>query len=69
MSNNNNGKTGSGQSSMTKSDASRVQSTQATGGGNMSSTGFAARAQAAGDKNANAAQGGVQTGGMGNAGK
>ena len=57
------------QSSMTKSDSSRIQSSQvmkagplqhfhpsqltdsqARGGGNMSSTGFAARAQSAGDR-------------------
>lgn len=42
---------------MTQGDASRVQSTQATGGKDMSSGGFAARAQSAGDKNANAGGG------------
>ncbi|KHN98481.1 Seed maturation protein [Metarhizium album ARSEF 1941] len=36
---------------MTKSDAARVQSSQAKNGGDMSSAGFAARAQAAGDRN------------------
>ncbi|KAK3388488.1 hypothetical protein B0T20DRAFT_484062 [Sordaria brevicollis] len=36
--------------SMTKSDSSRIQSSQAKRGGNMSSGGFAARAQSAGDK-------------------
>ncbi|KAF7896539.1 hypothetical protein EAF00_006553 [Botryotinia globosa] len=39
---------------MTKDDASRIQSTQARGGNDMSSSGFAARAQGAGDRNANA---------------
>uniref|UniRef100_A0A093UMD5 Uncharacterized protein n=1 Tax=Talaromyces marneffei PM1 TaxID=1077442 RepID=A0A093UMD5_TALMA len=34
---------------MTKSDASRIQSSQARSGGDMSSKGFAARAQSAGD--------------------
>ncbi|PVH91551.1 hypothetical protein DM02DRAFT_704437 [Periconia macrospinosa] len=38
---------------MSQSDASRIQSGQARGGGDMSSGGFAARAQSAGDKNAN----------------
>tara|TARA_R110002003_G_scaffold86_1_gene7094 strand:+ start:12623 stop:12868 length:246 start_codon:yes stop_codon:yes gene_type:complete len=63
--------TGGGKStSMTQSDASRVQSSQvsfgfmfassivdialkARGGGDMSSSGFASRAQSAGDRNAN----------------
>ncbi|KAE8354937.1 hypothetical protein BDV28DRAFT_146641 [Aspergillus coremiiformis] len=40
---------------MTKEDAERIQSTQARGGQDMSSSGFAARAQAAGDRNANTA--------------
>ncbi|OJJ97560.1 hypothetical protein ASPACDRAFT_123473 [Aspergillus aculeatus ATCC 16872] len=35
---------------MSKSDSSRIQSTQAKGGDDMSSGGFAARAQAAGDR-------------------
>ncbi|PLB47561.1 hypothetical protein P170DRAFT_437393 [Aspergillus steynii IBT 23096] len=35
---------------MTQSDASRIQSSQAKGGGDMSSGGFAARAQSAGDR-------------------
>ncbi|OIW24976.1 hypothetical protein CONLIGDRAFT_77103 [Coniochaeta ligniaria NRRL 30616] len=35
---------------MTKSDSSRVQSSQAKSGGDISSGGFAARAQAAGDR-------------------
>ncbi|KAF3031335.1 hypothetical protein E8E11_005031 [Didymella keratinophila] len=39
-------------SSMTTSDASRIQSSQALGGKDMSSGGFAARAQSAGDRNA-----------------
>ncbi|CAF9904685.1 MAG: hypothetical protein GOMPHAMPRED_002916 [Gomphillus americanus] len=38
---------------MTKSDSSRVQSSQAKGGKDMSSSGFAARAQSAGDRNGN----------------
>ncbi|PTB63294.1 hypothetical protein BBK36DRAFT_1103105, partial [Trichoderma citrinoviride] len=42
---------------MTKSAASNIQSTQATGGKDMSSGGFAARAQSAGDRNQNASQG------------
>ncbi|KAF2852609.1 hypothetical protein T440DRAFT_466738 [Plenodomus tracheiphilus IPT5] len=37
---------------MTGSDAPRIQSSQAKGGKDMSSGGFAARAQSAGDKNA-----------------
>ncbi|PYH71856.1 uncharacterized protein BO88DRAFT_403153 [Aspergillus vadensis CBS 113365] len=40
---------------MSKSDASRIQSTQAQGGKDMSSGGFAARAQGAADRNANVA--------------
>ncbi|GAM88642.1 hypothetical protein ANO11243_066760 [Dothideomycetidae sp. 11243] len=47
---------------MSQSDASRVQSTQAKSGGDMSSSGFAARAQGAGDRNAN------QSGGAGGGG-
>ncbi|KAK5459557.1 hypothetical protein LTS15_003686 [Exophiala xenobiotica] len=39
---------------MTKSDAARIQSSQAKSGGDMSSSGFPARAQGAGDRNANA---------------
>ncbi|PVH90355.1 hypothetical protein DM02DRAFT_678662 [Periconia macrospinosa] len=39
---------------MTKSDASRIQSSQARSGGDMSSSGFAARAQSSRDRNANA---------------
>ncbi|KAI0168766.1 hypothetical protein BJ166DRAFT_263526 [Pestalotiopsis sp. NC0098] len=50
---------------MTKSDSERIQSTQAKSGGDMSSGGFGARAQSAGDRNA--AQGG-QTQGNGAAG-
>ncbi|RAL00756.1 uncharacterized protein BO80DRAFT_445074 [Aspergillus ibericus CBS 121593] len=38
---------------MSKSDASRIQSTQAQAGKDMSSGGFAARAQSAADRNAN----------------
>ncbi|ATZ49521.1 hypothetical protein BCIN_04g06580 [Botrytis cinerea B05.10] len=55
---------------MTKDDASRIQSTQAQGGKDMSSSGFAARAQGAGDRNANT--GGYKAGqgtGGGNAGQ
>ncbi|PMB67771.1 hypothetical protein BM221_005942 [Beauveria bassiana] len=44
---------------MTKSDAGRIQSTQA----DQSAGGFAARAQAAGDRNANASQAAGQTSG------
>ncbi|KAG8407462.1 hypothetical protein J3459_018191 [Metarhizium acridum] len=40
---------------MTKSDSSRVQSSQAKSGGDMSSSGFAARAQSAGDQRAHQA--------------
>ncbi|KAJ6120159.1 hypothetical protein N7523_004439 [Penicillium sp. IBT 18751x] len=40
-----------GNHGMSKSDSGRVQSSQAKGGGNMSSGGFASRAQAAGDRN------------------
>ncbi|KAK4704230.1 hypothetical protein P7C70_g1986, partial [Phenoliferia sp. Uapishka_3] len=36
---------------MTQSDASRIQSSQAKSGGDMSSSGFAGRAQSAGDRN------------------
>ncbi|USP79665.1 hypothetical protein yc1106_06939 [Curvularia clavata] len=50
---------GAKSNSMTQSDASRIQSSQALGGKDMSSGGFAARAQSAGDRNAN------QTGGSG----
>ncbi|KAI4943335.1 hypothetical protein J4E91_009534 [Alternaria rosae] len=39
---------------MGQSDASRIQSANAKSGGDMSSGGFAARAQSAGDRNANA---------------
>ncbi|KAI1319973.1 hypothetical protein F5Y16DRAFT_390425 [Xylariaceae sp. FL0255] len=46
-----------GKNAMTQSDAQRIQSSQVKSGGDMSSGGFAARAQSAGDRNANAAQG------------
>ncbi len=49
-----NGKT---QTPMTKSDASRIQSTQETSGKDTGSGSFASRAQAAGNRNANANQG------------
>ncbi|KAF7540877.1 hypothetical protein G7054_g1048 [Neopestalotiopsis clavispora] len=48
---------------MTKADSERIQSGQALGGKDMSSGGFAARAQAAGDRNA--AAGGQGTGSAG----
>ncbi|KAI0165380.1 hypothetical protein GGR52DRAFT_575472 [Hypoxylon sp. FL1284] len=55
-----------GKHSMSKADASHIQSTQATGGGDMSSAGFAARAQSAGDRNESAARSsGQQSGGTG----
>lgn len=41
---------------MTKGDAQRIQGAQAKGGKDMGPGGFAARAQAAGDRNANAAK-------------
>ncbi|KAL1792462.1 hypothetical protein ACET3X_008969 [Alternaria dauci] len=53
---NQNSNTGGGDKASTpmgKSDTSRIQSTQAKSGGDMSSGGFAARAQGAGDRNAN----------------
>ncbi|KAJ3028677.1 hypothetical protein HDV00_010097 [Rhizophlyctis rosea] len=54
---------------MTTSDASRIQSSQAKGGGDMSAHGFAARAQSAGARNANAGiTGGGKTGGGGGGG-
>ncbi|KAI1385867.1 uncharacterized protein F4822DRAFT_432727 [Hypoxylon trugodes] len=40
-----------GRNNMTKSDAGRIQAGQAKGGHDMSSGSFAARAQAAGDRN------------------
>ncbi|KAF5122007.1 uncharacterized protein E5D57_012480 [Metarhizium anisopliae] len=40
---------------MSKSDSSRIQSSQAKNGGDMSASGFAARAQSAGDQHANQA--------------
>ncbi|PSN70760.1 hypothetical protein BS50DRAFT_630835 [Corynespora cassiicola Philippines] len=46
-------KKGSKSNSMTKSDASRIQSTQVTGGKYVGTSSFAARAQAAADKNNN----------------
>ncbi|KAI9221313.1 hypothetical protein BC828DRAFT_381297 [Blastocladiella britannica] len=44
---------GGGGHAMTPSAASHIQSTQAKSGGDMSSSGFASRAQSAGDRNAN----------------
>ncbi|KAL5614916.1 hypothetical protein BROUX41_004994 [Berkeleyomyces rouxiae] len=54
--------------SMTQSDASRIQSSQARAGNDMSSGSFASRAQSAGDRNAyTASVGGYGTGtGAGN---
>ncbi|CCF37482.1 hypothetical protein CH063_14631 [Colletotrichum higginsianum] len=51
---------------MTQADKSRIQSTQAQGGKDMSPGGFAARAQGAADRNANA--GGQQQGSQGGQG-
>ncbi|KAK4109179.1 hypothetical protein N656DRAFT_760266 [Canariomyces notabilis] len=42
----------SNKNEMTKSDSSRIQSTQARSGGDMGASGFAARAESAGDRNA-----------------
>jgi len=42
---------------MTKADLSRIQSSQAKAGRDMTSSGFAARAQGAGDKNSDATSG------------
>ncbi|RYP47687.1 hypothetical protein DL769_011294 [Monosporascus sp. CRB-8-3] len=54
-----------GDKKMTQSDAARIQGAQAKTGGDMSSGGFAARAQAAGDRNAyqQAGGGGAPSGG------
>ncbi|KAJ9668029.1 hypothetical protein H2201_001835 [Coniosporium apollinis] len=63
---NNSGSAGGWKStSMTQSDASRIQSSQATRGGDMSSSGFAARAQSAGGRNANTGAGGGKGAGAG----
>ncbi|KJK86982.1 hypothetical protein H633G_09164 [Metarhizium anisopliae BRIP 53284] len=48
---------------MTKSDSSRIQSSQAKGGNDMSSGGFAARAQSAGDRHDNNQHSGSGNGG------
>ncbi|KAI9094126.1 hypothetical protein DFS34DRAFT_629977 [Phlyctochytrium arcticum] len=45
---------------MTTSDASRIQSSQAKSGANMTSSGFSARAQAAGAKNSTSAASGAK---------
>ncbi|KAK2616527.1 hypothetical protein QQS21_000570 [Conoideocrella luteorostrata] len=50
------------QNQMTKEDSQRIQSSQATGGRDMSSGGFAARAQAAGDRSQNQSSSGGQAG-------
>ncbi|RYO90154.1 hypothetical protein DL764_008483 [Monosporascus ibericus] len=47
-----------GDKKMTQSDASRIQSSQAKSGGDMSGDGFSSRAQSAGDRNANQQAGG-----------
>ncbi|KAI9683245.1 MAG: hypothetical protein M1822_006110 [Bathelium mastoideum] len=52
----------SGGNPMTQDAASRIQSTQATSGGDMSSGGFAARAQSAAARNENASLGTGQPG-------
>ncbi|KAI0005247.1 hypothetical protein F4779DRAFT_52334 [Xylariaceae sp. FL0662B] len=58
------------ESKMSKSDASRIQSSQAKSGGDMTSGGFAARAQSAGDRNQNAsASAGQQNVGSGTGGQ
>ncbi|KAF7855380.1 hypothetical protein EAF04_010123 [Stromatinia cepivora] len=53
---------------MTKEDASRIQATQASGGKDMSSSGFAARAQSAGDRNNNVGGTAAQDTGAGDTG-
>ncbi|RYO79844.1 hypothetical protein DL763_009139 [Monosporascus cannonballus] len=55
-----------GKKMMTQSDAARIQSSQVRAGGDMSKDGFAARAQAAGDRNANQQAGGGGTPSGGN---
>ncbi|WEW61961.1 hypothetical protein PRK78_007461 [Emydomyces testavorans] len=47
----------------TQSDASRIQSSQAQGGKDMSSSGFAARAQSAADRSAGGGNSGQSQGG------
>ncbi|KAI9047825.1 hypothetical protein LZ554_008533 [Drepanopeziza brunnea f. sp. 'monogermtubi'] len=54
--------------SMSKDDAARIQSTQAKSGADMSSAGFAARAQGAGDRAANNASTTSNTGSGGGKG-
>ncbi|KAF2128962.1 hypothetical protein P153DRAFT_386162 [Dothidotthia symphoricarpi CBS 119687] len=53
MSSNNQNQNQGGKHPMDKSDSSRIQSTQAQGGKDTGKDAFAARAQSAGDKNAN----------------
>ncbi|KAL5113692.1 hypothetical protein ACEQ8H_008421 [Pleosporales sp. CAS-2024a] len=53
---------GAKSSQMTQSDAARIQSSQARGGGDMTSSGFAARAQSAGDRNTNSGTSGPTEG-------
>ncbi|KAK5096707.1 hypothetical protein LTR70_002923 [Exophiala xenobiotica] len=48
---------------MSKGDSQRIQSSQATGSKDMSSSGFAARAQSAGDRNSAGSGGNSQQGG------
>ncbi|KLO06076.1 hypothetical protein SCHPADRAFT_910585 [Schizopora paradoxa] len=51
----------SSKTTTTKSDASRIQSSQAKAGRDMSPRGFAARAQSAGARNANTGAPGART--------
>ncbi|KAF2201871.1 hypothetical protein GQ43DRAFT_471405 [Delitschia confertaspora ATCC 74209] len=51
MSSNNQNTLTNGSGKMSKSDASRIQSTQANGGNDTGAGSFTARAQRAGDKN------------------
>ncbi|KAG9672091.1 hypothetical protein KCU99_g5207, partial [Aureobasidium melanogenum] len=53
---------------MSGSDASRIQSAQAKSGGDMSSSGFAARAQSGAANNANAASMNTRSGSAGGKG-
>ncbi|KAL0941163.1 uncharacterized protein CTRU02_203926 [Colletotrichum truncatum] len=54
---------------MSQGDKSRIQSSQDKSGKDMSSGGFAARAQSAADKNVNAGLGGQQSGQSGQGGQ
>lgn len=55
----NNEASSAGNTPMTKQAAGRIQATQARADADMSKGGFAARAQGAGDRNANANAGGA----------